>query len=216
MGWRNLSPFGGDLKTTATGIVCTNDTINHTSTITFNCYSNATTTNTLVFGVILYLSNHATKANQVDFFYTSSTSRTNGFTGNYYIGCVTGNTSPQIARYVTNTDTMALVYGNGYVTSTNIFPANNTTLSNVMNTTPTGGILTNGENAVTQTEMSIGGSITIGGGTYTTCGVSSNGFIMFGEYQYGDTTDPRGYSHQIIYVLLHLIVIAIRQVQQIH
>lgn len=188
--WKAICPFGGALKTTEDGIVVSTDNILKTCTITFNCYSTQqSTSNILVFSVKLYLNNHATKQNQVDFIYTSSTYRSNFFTGRYYIGY----TNAVIMRYVPDADNPSdFSSGNACVNSFRKFPANGTTISNVLNIVPTS-ILKNATDG-SSTEHSLGGLFVITGLTYSTCNLTSNGTVSFGEYMSGSIHDPFNYS----------------------
>lgn len=172
-----LAPFAGDLKTTGDGIVIDSDGTNKVTTITFNCYSTPTlTTNTLIFAVKLYWNNHSTKANQVDYIYTSSTSRTANFSGEYFIGY----TDAVNFVFVPSADDLTdFSRGNASISSTNKFPANNSTISNILNTTPTS-ILKNADNGIA-TEIPLDGTFSYNG-NYTACQISSNGSISFGEY----------------------------------
>ena len=188
--WKALSPFGGNLKTTATGIVKVVDSINKTCTFTFNCYSDTTSlSNTLVFSIVIFFSDHLTRSNQVDYVYTSSTSRTSGFSGKYYIGY----SDAVYFRYAPSADTPSTISsGSASVSSTNIFPPNNTTVSDVLNITPTS-ILTSADDGVA-VEVPLGGSFTYGGGTYTAFQVTSNGMISFGEYMVPDSYNGFEYA----------------------
>lgn len=192
--WNVLCPFGGDLKTTSTGIVY--NTASNIFTVTFNCYSNPTSTaNTLVFGLKIYLNAHGSKPNQVDYFYTSSGSRTTDFTGEYFIGIATGQYG---FKYFYNTDSLSTIcLGNAAVNSSNIFPPSSTTIENILNL-ETSGILISANNGVA-VEIPLGGTMVYGGGSYTTIHVASNGNAAFGEYLVRDSYNPFEYgSYRII------------------
>lgn len=182
-----LAPFAGDLKTTSDGIVVSSDGTNKVTTVTFNCYSTPTSTaNVLVFAVKLYWNNHSTKANQVDYVYTSSTSRTANFSGDYFIGY----TDAVNFIFVPSVDNLTdLSRGNASISSTNKFPANGSIISNILNITPAS-ILKNADDGIA-TEIPLGGTFAYNG-NYSACQISSNGTISFGEYLVRNTYNSVG------------------------
>ena len=172
--WKVLSPFGGDLKTTADGVTVVTDS--NICTVHFNCYHNKTaTTNVLQFEVVIYLNEHGSPSlrNRVDYYYVSSTARQ--LSGSYY----TGFSNAVIFNYMSDADTLAFHQGNAAINSSNKFPANATRISNVLNINPAT-ILVNADDG-TAVELPLGGTFSISG-DYTTCSVTSNGIVAFGEY----------------------------------
>lgn len=188
--WYAISPFGGDLKTTNDGITINSDNTLKKCTITFNCYSNtSSTSNILIFKIIIYWDDHPTLSNKVDFVYQSSTSRTSGFVGNYYMGYSDGAKF----RYISNADTPSIISeGNASVSSTNKFPEDGTIIADILSITPTS-ILKNADDGVA-VDILIGGTFEYSGGSYNNCHITSNGIINFGEYGTSDTYNPFGYS----------------------
>lgn len=176
LSWKVLCPFGGNLKTTSNGIFLNPDMINKKITITFECYSNPTSTdNVLVFSIMLYFSDHPSKQNQVDYIYVSSTSRSDNFIGNYYIGYSDNN----VFKYVPDANNPSeFSYGNSNVVSTNKFPPNGT-ISNVLNINPTS-ILANANDGTAAIHLS--GTFTMSGQNYSTVYINSSGLLSFEVY----------------------------------
>lgn len=184
--WNTLVPFGGNLRTTSSGI--TYNTSGSMFTVIFNCYSTPSMENQLTFGLTLYLSTHM-YANRVDYFYTYSMSRSMYFSGDYYIGY--GNNANGF-KYVYDSDNLSsFCNGNASISSTNKFPSN-LTISNVLNV-PIVGTLKNADDG-TAVEIPLGGNIMYGDNTYSTVSVNSNGSISFGEYLISNVVNPFEYS----------------------
>lgn len=188
--WVCICPFGGNLKTTINGI--TASTSSNICTITWNCYSTPeSTANTLQFSVKLYLNSHPDTPNRVDFVYANSESRTENFSGDYFIGY----TDTVNFRYFYDTDNLSTITnGNSNIVSSNIFPQNSTVISDVLSKTPVG-ILLNANDG-TAAEIPIGGEFKYAQfeDPYTKFNLSSNGILSFGEYMIADAHNPFSYS----------------------
>lgn len=172
--WKIIFPFCGYLATTSDGIFVDNE--DTYVKITFNCYSIINSVeNTVIFSVILYLNNHVTRPNQVDFEYTSSESRHINYRNNYYIGYCDGK------KYhcITNTDEMFLVNGKSTIKSKNKFPESASKIMDVTN------FVSDSEIYLVSCYDRIGKNIDLGGTLYfgekkfTSFNLSTNGFIYF-------------------------------------
>lgn len=177
--WKTVAPFAGDLQPADENpvvIVKSNNSI----TFTFNCYSRFNVKiNLLQFSLTLYLSNHQTKPNQIDFDYISSEFRDQYYSQNYYIGYCDG----KIQKYLGDVDNLnSFSYGGLNITSKNIFPKNRTKIENVTNIS-TNKILcgsTNGLAYGIPLGLSSNDTFNYFGTMYTNCNISSNGYIFFG------------------------------------
>lgn len=180
--WKTIAPFAGDVQPTDTDAIIIKKT-NDTVTFEFNCYSRFNDrTNLLNYSVVLYLDNHAERANQIDFIYKSSEFRNSAyFSQNYYIGYSDGI----VQKCLNDSDNInKFSYGNSHITSTNIFPENSTIIKNVTNIT-TNKILTNSSNitayGIPLSLLSPANNYFNYFGTmYKTFNISSNGYIFFG------------------------------------
>lgn len=183
LSWKTIAPFAGDIQLTSDGIKIQNNIDN--IVITWHCFSGFNIkTNIIIFSLVLYLNNHQTKPNQFDFDYASSDSQNTGFLNNYYIGYCDGN----VQKYLGNVnDTTSFSYGGLNITSSNIFPSSGTTIGNVSNILPTS-FLKNAQNGLAW-NIPLNGSFVYDKTTYTTCNVSSNGYIFFGSGPSSNTTN---------------------------
>ena len=171
--WKTIAPFAGDLETTTSGVILI--TTNNICTITFNCYSAFNVkTNILKFAIDLYLNDHITRPNEVDFRYVSSQSQTESFKNNYYIGYCDGN----MQKYLSDVGSVSNIsYGGLNITSSNVFPASGFIIRNITHIIPPK-ILCNASTGVAY-NIALGGDFVYGSNTYTTCNISSSGFIYF-------------------------------------
>ena len=176
--WKILCPFGGKLSTISEGIQT--DLQNDVFCITFNCSSKPNSSlNILSFGIKIYLNEHQSSPNRVDFYYTSSLSRQMNFLGNYFIGCCDGRTQ----KTILNVDSMTLTYGQSCIQSKNIFPVPNCLVENITNIIPNTNVFLISRFSALEKNVDIGGFIKIKKNYYNSCTISTNGFIYFGLYE---------------------------------
>lgn len=176
--WKIIAPFAGNLATTPDGVKF--KLLNNVLDIIFYCYSKQNSSaNILIFGVRMYLTNHPTRSNQVDFMYVDSVSRSFNFFGNYYIGCSNGSKQKSII----DAESMIIAYGSTCIqtnTTSNVFPLNDSNIIDVTNIIPNNTVYLASRFSALEKNVDLGGTIIISGKQFTTCTISTNGFVYFG------------------------------------
>ena len=127
----------------------------------------------------MYLANHASRPNQIDFVYISSISRSVNFFGNYYIGCSDGSKQKSIL----DVESMILSYGSTCIqtnTTSNIFPLNAAEIINITNIAPNNTIYLPLRFSALEMNVDLGGTFVVSNQYFTTCTISTNGFVYFG------------------------------------
>lgn len=169
-----VAPFSGNISLVEPIII---KKIDDVLSITYNCYSDDTLkSNILIFSVVLYLNEHKTRPNQIDFKYISSTSRNDYFKNNFYIGY-----SNRLTRkYIQNSDKLNILnYGGSNITSSNIFPENQSEIINITNKIPNT-LLPNCKNTI-ERNINLGYNFIFGNQIFKSCNISSSGYIFFGD-----------------------------------
>ncbi len=176
--WKIIAPFSGYLNTSIDGI--TTKILNNVFTITFNCFSKQQSEeNLLIFSVSIYLNSHSEKPNQVSMQYQQSVSRCLLFLGDYYAGFSNGLTQKTIA----NSNDLELITGKSHIQTTNIFPNENSAITNITNIISSKLLILSSKMYAVEKEISLGGTFIFGGIEYTSCTISTNGYVYFGKTQ---------------------------------